>query len=153
MPHRNAVSVLPEPVGARISVWSPLAMAGQPLSWASVGAGNEDSNQARTGAEKRSSAMGAMYGTGVTFAAAPGCRVGLPAPGQPVKRARAGTGVAAGARGVAGTDELEDGVGADVGGGASAQSFGAGCPSNRSSIHSSMAGNDGAMTPEWLRSG
>jgi hypothetical protein len=66
MPHRNAVSVLPEPVGARISVWSPLAMAGQPLSWASVGAGNEDSNQARTGAEKRSSAMGAMYGTGVT---------------------------------------------------------------------------------------
>ena len=28
--HRNAASVLPEPVGARISVWSPSAMAAQP---------------------------------------------------------------------------------------------------------------------------
>ena len=33
MPHRKAASVLPEPVGARISVWSPAAMAGQPCSW------------------------------------------------------------------------------------------------------------------------
>ena len=63
MPHRNAVSVLPEPVGARISVWSPAAMAGQPSSWALVGAGNDDENQARTGSENRSSeAIGPAYG-------------------------------------------------------------------------------------------
>jgi glucose-6-phosphate isomerase len=63
MPHRNAVRVLPDPVGARISVWSPAAMAGQPFSWALVGAGNEDENQARTGSEKRSSElMPAAYG-------------------------------------------------------------------------------------------
>jgi hypothetical protein len=43
------VSVLPDPVGARISVWSPPAMAGQPRSWASVGAGNEVENHVRTG--------------------------------------------------------------------------------------------------------
>ena len=46
MPHRKAASVLPEPVGARISVWSPAAMAGQPWLWAGVGAGKLDSNQA-----------------------------------------------------------------------------------------------------------
>lgn len=55
MPHRNAVSVLPEPVGARISVWSPDAIAGHPCSCAAVGAGNEASNHARTGSENRSS--------------------------------------------------------------------------------------------------
>ena len=55
MPQRKAVRVLPEPVGARISVWSPAAMAGQPWSWASVGAGNEVENHARTGALKASS--------------------------------------------------------------------------------------------------
>ena len=54
MPPKTAVSVLPDPVGARISVWSPAAMAGQPCSWASVGAGNELVNQARTGSLKRS---------------------------------------------------------------------------------------------------
>jgi len=57
MPQRNDVSVLPEPVGARISVWAPEAIAGQPRSWAGVGSGNEVSNQARTGGEKRSSAL------------------------------------------------------------------------------------------------
>ncbi len=63
MPHRKAVRVLPDPVGARISVWSPAAMAGQPCSWAAVGAGNEDSNQVRTGSEKRSSeAIARAYG-------------------------------------------------------------------------------------------
>ena len=67
MPHRNAVSVLPEPVGARISVWSPDAMAGHPCSCASVGAGNEDENQVRTGSENRSSAaMGSGYGPTLT---------------------------------------------------------------------------------------
>ena len=51
------MSVLPEPVGARISVCSPAAMAGQPCSWASVGAGNEDGTRPgrarRTGRERR----------------------------------------------------------------------------------------------------
>lgn len=51
------MSVLPEPVGARISVWSPAAMAGQPSSWAWVGAGNDEANQARTGSENRSSEL------------------------------------------------------------------------------------------------
>ena len=36
-------------------VWSPAAMAGQPFSWAAVGARNDVSNQARTGGENRSS--------------------------------------------------------------------------------------------------
>lgn len=49
--------VLPDPVGARIRVCSPAAMAGQPCSWAAVGAANELWNQARTGAENRSSAL------------------------------------------------------------------------------------------------
>jgi len=65
MPHRKAVRVLPEPVGARMSVWSPAAMVGQPRSWTSVGAGNDDSNQARTGSEKRSrAAMPSSLGRG-----------------------------------------------------------------------------------------
>ena len=67
MPQRNAASVLPEPVGARISVCSPAAMAGQPCAWAAVGAGNEVANHARTGSEKRSSAaMAAAYGGALT---------------------------------------------------------------------------------------
>src|SRR4029453_16706425 len=53
MPHRNAASVLPDPVGARVSVWSPPAMAGQPWDWAGVGAGKLVSNQARTAGENR----------------------------------------------------------------------------------------------------
>src|SRR3954453_10606777 len=68
MPHRNAASVLPEPVGARISVLSPAAMAGQPWAWASVGAGKLDSNHARTGAENRSNGMlEPPYDRGVTL--------------------------------------------------------------------------------------
>jgi hypothetical protein len=54
MPQRNAVRVLPEPVGARIRVWSPAAMAGQPRAWASVGAGNDVVNHVRTGSLKPS---------------------------------------------------------------------------------------------------
>ena len=45
---RNAARVLPEPVGAAISVWRPSAMAGQPCAWASVGVPNRRSNQVRT---------------------------------------------------------------------------------------------------------
>src|SRR5215207_9471154 len=57
MPHRNAASVLPEPVGARTSVWSPEAIAGQPCSCAAEGAAKLASNQALTAGEKRSRAM------------------------------------------------------------------------------------------------
>ena len=49
--HRNAASVLPDPVGARIRVWSPSAMAFQPWDCAGVGWSNEDSNHPRTAAE------------------------------------------------------------------------------------------------------
>ena len=46
---RNAVSVLPVPVGARISVDSPRAIAGQPCRCGRVGASNAPLNQAATG--------------------------------------------------------------------------------------------------------
>ena len=52
---RNAASVLPEPVGANSKVWRPWAIASQPLVWASVGAANEPSNQARVAGEKAAS--------------------------------------------------------------------------------------------------
>ena len=47
MLHRNALSVLPEPVGAQISVFSPLAILGQPATCAGVGASHDASNQRR----------------------------------------------------------------------------------------------------------
>ena len=52
---RNAVSVLPLPVGAQIRVCSPAAIGGQPSIWAGVGAGNDAANQARTAGENASS--------------------------------------------------------------------------------------------------
>ena len=64
MPHRNADSVLPEPVGARISVCSPPAMAGQPWACAAVASGNEVLNQARTAGENSSSGSGATTDQG-----------------------------------------------------------------------------------------
>src|SRR5438132_450247 len=46
---RNPASVLPEPVGAAMSVCSPAAMCGHPPVWAAVGpSGNRRSNHART---------------------------------------------------------------------------------------------------------
>ena len=45
---RNAVSVFPLPVGARISVDSPRAIAGQPSCCGFVGASNALVNHART---------------------------------------------------------------------------------------------------------
>ena len=54
MPQRNEASVLPEPVGAQISVCAPEAIAGQPAAWAGVGASNDASNHLRTGSEKGS---------------------------------------------------------------------------------------------------
>ena len=41
---RNAVSVLPLPVGAAIKTCSPFAIAGHPSLCGSVGAGNRDAN-------------------------------------------------------------------------------------------------------------
>ena len=52
---RNAVSVLPLPVGAQISVCAPDRIAGQPSTCAVVGAGNDVANQARTAGENASS--------------------------------------------------------------------------------------------------
>ena len=46
MAWRKAASVLPDPVGAWMSVWAPEAIAGHPSSWAWVGPANEASNQA-----------------------------------------------------------------------------------------------------------
>ena len=48
MAHRNAVSVLPLPVGARMSVDSPRAIAGQPLVCGGVGAANDARNHSAT---------------------------------------------------------------------------------------------------------
>src|SRR5947208_681667 len=70
IPQRKAASVLPEPVGARISAWSPAAIAGQPWACASVGWGKVVSNQARTGGENGASECTGSttepYGGGVT---------------------------------------------------------------------------------------
>lgn len=55
MPQRKAARVLPEPVGAQISVLAPPAIALQPPAWAGVGPSKEDSNQRRTGALKGAS--------------------------------------------------------------------------------------------------
>ena len=52
---RNAVSVLPEPVGAQISVCSPAAMWGHPSICGGVGAGNDDANHSRTAGENAAS--------------------------------------------------------------------------------------------------
>src|SRR5689334_24935109 len=48
MQARNAVSVLPEPVGAEISVVWPARMCGQPCSWGSVGVPKRATNHSWT---------------------------------------------------------------------------------------------------------
>ena len=48
MAQRNAASVLPEPVGAAISVWPPAAIAGQACRWHSVGSPRCAANQPAT---------------------------------------------------------------------------------------------------------
>ena len=58
--HRNAARVLPDPVGARISVWSPAAIAGQPRPWASVGVPKVVVNHSRTAGENRSNPSGVV---------------------------------------------------------------------------------------------
>ena len=52
---RNAASVLPLPVGAQISVCSPLVMCGHPSAWAFVGSGKDAPNHARTAGENAAS--------------------------------------------------------------------------------------------------
>src|SRR5438128_135949 len=54
---RKAESVLPEPVGAAISVCSPRLMAGQARACGSVGAENLFRNQSRTAGWKYSSSF------------------------------------------------------------------------------------------------
>ena len=75
---RNAVSVLPEPVGAQIRVCSPAAMLGHPSIWGGVGAGNEDANHSRTAGENSSStgwaAISRPYRRGVTAISGPADR-------------------------------------------------------------------------------
>ena len=46
--HRNAASVFPVPVGARISVFSPLAIAGHPARCGALGVPSVSVNQRRT---------------------------------------------------------------------------------------------------------
>src|SRR5688500_12448324 len=60
---RNAASVFPDPVGARISVDAPEAIAGQPSCCGRVGASKDAANQSRTGAWKLESSAGVV----VTF--------------------------------------------------------------------------------------
>src|SRR3990172_10265855 len=59
---RNAARVLPDPVGAWMSVWAPVAIASHPRSCAAVGAANDVSNHDRVAGVKRSRAdMGGGY--------------------------------------------------------------------------------------------
>jgi hypothetical protein len=53
--HKNAVSVLPLPVGAQINVCSRAAMRGQPASGGGVGWGNDDANHSATAGRNESS--------------------------------------------------------------------------------------------------
>src|SRR3954469_12857120 len=71
MPHRNAASVLPDPVGAEMSTCSPEAIAGHACSWAGVGAANAAPNQLRTAGENWPSRIDLR----VRPAATPGLRV------------------------------------------------------------------------------
>src|SRR4051812_15620764 len=54
MAQRNAASVLPLPVGARMRVDSPRAIAGQPCCWGGVGVAKLARNQSATDEWNRS---------------------------------------------------------------------------------------------------
>ncbi len=56
--HRNAASVLPDPVGADSSTCSPRAIAGHACAWAGVGAAKAASNHSRTCGLKLESGTG-----------------------------------------------------------------------------------------------
>jgi hypothetical protein len=55
MAHKNAASVLPEPVGAMTSVLWRSAIADQAPAWAAVGAAKVLANHSRVGPENRAS--------------------------------------------------------------------------------------------------
>ena len=57
MAHRNAASVLPEPVGAITSVFSPRAMAFQARACTAVDAPNVSANPVRPGSENDALAL------------------------------------------------------------------------------------------------
>src|SRR5262245_2973664 len=76
--HRNAARVLPVPVGARISVDSARAIAGQPSCCGRVGAGNVVENQERTAGSNRSSTSSATILIVVGRFHRPGKRAGQP---------------------------------------------------------------------------
>ncbi len=56
MAHKKAASVLPDPVGAMTSAFSPLPMAFHACAWAVVGSANASRNQDAVGSEKPASA-------------------------------------------------------------------------------------------------
>ena len=62
MAHRNAASVLPEPVGAMTRVLSPSAMAAQAWACAAVGAAKVPANHSRVSALKRAERVGGLAG-------------------------------------------------------------------------------------------
>ena len=66
---RNAVSVLPEPVGAQISVCAPPTMAGQPCTWGAVGSGKEVANHSRTAGENACSTLWSAMARGYSLPA------------------------------------------------------------------------------------
>ena len=57
---RNAASVLPDPVGAEISVLRPARMCGQPMACGSVGVANRWTNHSRTSGCAHSRPFGAL---------------------------------------------------------------------------------------------
>ena len=75
MPQRKAASVFPDPVGDKISVFSPDAILGHPNRCGGVASAKEVSNQARTGAEK---GFSGSAGTSITVLA-----TGNDIPGRP----------------------------------------------------------------------
>ncbi len=79
MPQRNAASVLPEPVGALISVCSPEAIAGHACACAAVGSAKARVNQSRTCGVKGASGIGgASEPTPRPWPARDGAPVGSP---------------------------------------------------------------------------
>ncbi len=60
--HRNAASVLPEPVGAITSAFSPRAMASHASPCTAVGAPKASANHRRTGSENEAMASASSIG-------------------------------------------------------------------------------------------
>src|SRR5262249_13943135 len=61
---RKDASVLPDPVGAWMRTCSPLAIAGQPSSWAGVGVAKARSNHTRVSGANAASGSGRPMGPG-----------------------------------------------------------------------------------------